>query len=315
VRQLHLERRPGAGWPGLPVTQKKRIRGKDIMLNLEEINNMYKDIYIKKSEHKYRHIQAPNETLKKEQYKMLNRLRRNRLPISPKAYGFVEGKSIFDNALNHINKECILNIDLKDFFDGISRETILNKLNEFNIRNAEYISYVCTRNEHLVQGSPTSPFISNIIFYEMDNLLDSLALENNLTYSRYADDMTFSGNAEDIIKIKKDIFNNILNNGYKISWEKVEIRFSNQRQEVTGIVVNEKANIKKPIRNRIRGICHSIERDINNGNIKTEEDLITNYGLEITRFKGYLNFLRNINNSFDKYYQQFDRSVKRIQDN
>lgn len=273
-------------------------------MNIDNIDNMYRDIYIKKHNNKYRHIQAPNEELKQEQYKILNELQSKNIKISNKANGFINKKSIFTNAQDHINQELILNIDLKDFFDNISIKQIENKLKEYNIENYKYISKVLTRRGHLVQGSPASPYISNIVFYNTDIKIEEFCNNHNIKYSRYADDMTFSGSKEVILNNKQNIINLILNNGWKISWNKVELNFKSGRQKVTGIVVNEKMNIEKKQRNHMRAICHCIERDINNKTIKNEEDLIKLYNISICELLGKLNYFRMANIANDKYYKQ-----------
>lgn len=271
-------------------------------MDINKINECYKDIYIKKRANKYRHIQAPNQELKNEQYKILNELESKNIPISDCAYGFVSKKNVIMNAKNHTNQEAIFNIDLKDFFDEITDNQIKNKLDEYHIENSEYLSKILTRNGHAVQGCPASPFISNIIFYDTDVKIKEFCDNHNIKYSRYADDMTFSGNIHDILSNKKEILNMILNDGWKISWRKVETKFYYQQQKVTGIVVNKKANISKKERNQYRGICHCIERDINNKTIKTENDLIEKYNVNIPELLGKLNYLRMANEMNNKYY-------------
>ena len=274
------------------------------MEKLLNIDEMYTDHYIKKKTGKYRHIQAPSNELKREQYKILKILKTYNFPIHESASGFCDGKSIITNAQCHINKECLLCIDLKDFFDTFTDNVIFNYLKNRKIKHAKYISRVLTRKGRLVQGAPSSPYITNLLFNRHDKKLNSIAKHNNLMYTRYADDMTFSGKYEDIKKCKKEIFNYIINNGFNISWEKVELQFSNKRQKVTGIVVNEKPNIQYSIANKIRAICHCIKRDVSNGTITNISEIENLYGETYEGLFGYVNFMSTVNPKFNKYRKE-----------
>ena len=285
------------------------------MEKLKNIDELYSDYYIKKRKNKYRHIQAPNENLKQKQYNVLRQLENLNLPIHECAYGFVKDKSIADNARIHVGQECILNLDLKDFFDTFETKTVYHYLKNKGIKNSKYISQVLTRNGRVVQGAPTSPYITNLLFLRHDKKLFKIANDNNLLYSRYADDMSFSGKFKDIKKCKKEIFNYILESGFKISWEKVELQFATQRQKVTGIVVNEKPNIQYEKANHIRALCHCIERDVNNKTIKTVEDIEKLYGTKYEALYGYVNFMSDVNSKFEKYKKQLYNAYKKIKKN
>lgn len=280
-------------------------------INTKTINELYDDYFIPKKRNKYRHIQAPHENLKQEQYRILGVLKTYNLPIHEKAYGFVNGANIIDNASNHVNKAFILNIDLKDFFDTFTQKQVYNFLKSKKVKNSLYTSKVLTRQGRVVQGAPTSPYITNILFFRHDKYLNRLATQNNVTYSRYADDMTFSGEVEDVLKIKKDIFDYILKSGFKISWEKVEYQNQYGQQKVTGIVVNEKPNIARWKANHIRGICHNILRDVCNKDITCYKDIDSKYGIKYSELYGYVNFMTMTNEKFNKYKDQLNMA-KRI---
>lgn len=186
------------------------------------------------------------------------------------AFGFVLNKSIVDNANIHTNKNFVFNIDLKDFFHSFDRNRVKNaftkepfNLNEEKEPLAFLLASMCTHpiligdstKIVLPQGSPTSPTLSNILCLTLDRRLNGLAKKVNARYSRYADDITFSSNKnifnDDFfqVELKRIIEENQL---LKINPKKTRLQDSNYRQEVTGLVVNEKSNVKKRYIKQIR---------------------------------------------------------------
>ncbi len=191
------------------------------------------------------------------------------------ATGFVRGKSIVDNAKLHINKGYVYNLDLKDFFPSINRERIWGRLLHppFNLGNskeriqiANRISFLCsvpildsngkaTSSFILPQGAPTSPTITNFIAEKLDRKLYTLSKRNHVTYSRYADDITFSSNKDLFTKngeFLKRVINTIENQNFEINNSKVRKQQNGYRQIVTGLVVNEKVNVTRQYIKRIR---------------------------------------------------------------
>lgn len=186
------------------------------------------------------------------------------------ATGFVPGKSIVDNALQHTRKGYVLNIDLKDFFPTIERERIWGCLlfPPFNLGNtsvrrqiANRISILCTApmkstNEQgieiekfvLPQGAPTSPTLTNIIANRLDRRLQGVAKRYHLTYTRYADDITFSANInifKESGEVMTEIRRVINDQNFVINEKKLRQQQHGYRQEVTGLIVNEKVNVHR----------------------------------------------------------------------
>lgn len=163
----------------------------------------------------------------------------SKMAISDNATGFVEEKSIVDNAKMHLNQKCILNIDLKDFFTTIKCKRIAEIFNFYGYSDevSFYLAKICTYNGCLPQGSPCSPALSNVICLGLDKRLNGIAESCEVKYSRYADDITFSGtdNVKDILNIATKI---IENEGFQLNNEKTRVQPTHQRQEVTGIVIN-----------------------------------------------------------------------------
>lgn len=162
-----------------------------------------------------------------------------RMNVSEFAYGFQIGKSIVDNARIHVNNHCIVNLDISDFFPTISFENVFRIFAYYGY--TKEVSFVlaklCTFEGKLPQGSPASPYISNICCLKLDARLSTLAKVYESNYSRYADDITFSSQ-RDIKKIVNVARGIIESEGFKINEKKCRVAYSHQRQEVTGLIVN-----------------------------------------------------------------------------
>ncbi len=199
------------------------------------------------------------------------------------ATGFVIGKSIVDNAKLHVGNHYVLNLDLKDFFHSFDRNRVkLGLMNKpFNLYGdreplAFMIACLCTHpieidgeiKNVLPQGSPTSPIITNILCNKLDRRLTGLANRFGAKYSRYADDITFSSphNVYDVVfhqeleriikednlfkfSEKKEI---VIGPQLNINTEKTRLQKSEYRQEVTGLIVNKKVNVRQRYLKQIR---------------------------------------------------------------
>lgn len=185
-------------------------------------------------------LNIPSMSLKKIQKWLLVNIF-EKIPVSEYATGFCKNKSIIDNAKPHLNKQCIINLDIKDFFPSITYEDIFRIVYYlgYSYELTCYISKLCTYKKRLPQGSPASPYISNIRCIKLDNRISKLAKTFNASYTRYADDITISG-GKNIVKLLDTIKNIIKDEGFKVNEQKTRIRYSHQRQEVTGIIVNGK---------------------------------------------------------------------------
>lgn len=245
---------------------------------LYSITNNIKDNYkiykIEKKNGKYRTIYEPKSLLKHIQKQILNNILENK-KISKYATAYHKGISLKDNAISHINKEIILKLDIKNFFDNISFYDIYNScfpIEYFPKSVGMLLTSLCTYNGKLIQGSPTSSYISNLVMKEFDEILGLWCDKNNISYTRYSDDMTFSGNfnpSEIIIKVRKMLYKL----GLELNESKIHVINRSNRQIVTGIVVNEKIQVSSKYRNKIRQEIYYInkfglESHLLNNNIK-----------------------------------------------
>src|SRR5262245_52381812 len=154
---------------------------------------MYRHFSIATSPNKVRMISAPDERLKFLQRKLADKLTELYRPRNP-VHGFVAKRSVKTNALAHLHRRFVVNIDLKDFFPTISQKRVKGMLLSLGIdaRVAEIIARICCNNGHLPQGAPSSPVLSNMICFRLDKNLMGLAKEARCIYTRYADDITLS---------------------------------------------------------------------------------------------------------------------------
>lgn len=198
----------------------------------------YKEAYIPKKNGDVRTLNIPALELKYIQRWILDNIL-SKIKISEFATGFCNNCSIVDNARYHINKDCIINIDIKDFFPSISFERVFRIFAYYGYTKeiAFFLAKLCSYEDELPQGSPASPMLSNIVNLKLDARLSALAKTYGASYSRYADDITFSGNCgiKKLISISEKILND---EGYEVNKNKTRIAYKHQRQEVTGIIVN-----------------------------------------------------------------------------
>lgn len=214
--------------------------------------NEYHIFEIPKKRGGVRVIEAPSDTLKKYQLWIKESIL-DKFKVSDYAKGFKKNCSILDNAQCHVGQELVLNIDLKDFFPSIKYSKVFKIFVYIGYTNevAHLLTRLCTnRHNVLPQGSPASPIISNIVTLKLDKRLSALAASFGCNYSRYADDITFSGKRyiKNILPIVERI---IIEEGYSINTNKVRLQYSFQRQEVTGLIVNDKVNISHEIEDEI----------------------------------------------------------------
>ena len=243
--------------------------------NPNNTRRRYTSFDIKKKSGGVRKIDAPRRGLKNILY-YLNKVFQAIYTPSPAATGFVVGKSVVDNAQCHIGKNYVFNIDLKDFFPSITQARVWKRLQlkPSNISQpiANIMAGLCCMKKKelngsvsyiLPQGAPTSPIITNMICDKLDRRLKGLAARFNLTYTRYADDITFSSDhyvyAEDG-NFRKELERIITEQGFTINEKKTRLQKKGSHQEVTGLIVNEKTNVTREYVREIRSILYIWEK-------------------------------------------------------
>ncbi len=206
---------------------------------------------------KKRLIKAPSRKLKSVQKWILDNILVT-IEISKEAYGFVKGRSIYDNAKQHCNNQFALCIDIKDFFGSIYIDKVLALFIEagYSFEASQELSKICCckdiyNNYVLPQGAPTSPYIANIVCKELDEELSDLAKRSKAVYTRYADDITFSAQ-EDISELYTEVYNILKKYKFRIN-DKTRYYTNNNPKFITGLVVqNGKVRVPKKFKRDLR---------------------------------------------------------------
>ena len=237
----------------------------------------YKNFDIPKKSGGVRRISAPKGNLKWIQLALKIWITARYEP-NEVSMGFVRGRSITENASQHCGKRYVFNIDLNNFFPSITFEMVRNRLTAapFSLDSfmASRIAYLCcekkiTRSKKkapfyvLPQGAPTSPVLSNIVCERLDEKLGSLARHYGLIYTRYADDVTFSSNHDvyrDGSSFRHKLTDILDDEGFSINPKKTRLQSRRERQEVTGIVVNDRINVCRGYMKNIRAWLHIWEK-------------------------------------------------------
>ncbi len=219
-----------------------------------------------------RTISAPVEGLVEIQRKLASHFVKL-YPNLAYVHGFVSGRSILTNATPHLNKRQVLNIDLQDFFPTITTNRIIGLLRarpfNFNNKVASTIAGLTCYEGSLPQGAPTSPILSNMICLRMDKALRALCRRERITYSRYADDITFStrktfsasiatvSDTDGSITLGTELTKIITDNYFEINPKKTRINLHNQAKYVTGVKVNLSPNLPRKYVRQIRSMLHA----------------------------------------------------------
>lgn len=230
-----------------------------------------------------RQLAAPQRTLAATQTWILENVL-NKLPMHDAAHGFVVGRSTLTNATPHVGAAVVVNADLTDFFPTITFFRVMGVFQSmgYSPAVATILGLLCTecpRREvryagemyhaavgprGLPQGACTSPALSNLTARRLDARLNGIARKLSWTYTRYADDMTFSAPAEAAGKtgyLLACLRHICQEEGFAINEKKTRILRQNAAQTVTGVVVNERPGAPRKLVRRLRAILHRAERE------------------------------------------------------
>ncbi len=274
----------------------------------------YRRFQIAKKTGGFREISAPAPRLKAAQHWILTNVL-YKASLHEAAHGFVPQRSIVSNALPHVGASVVINMDVKDFFPSVSYRRVKGlfrtlgyseqlatifallctepQTRETTLDNQQY--HVAIGERRLPQGAPTSPALTNILCWGMDRRFEGMARALGWTYTRYADDLTFSkkdGTKRDTGRILWQAKQIVENEGFVVHPNKIKVMRRNARQEVTGVVVNEKPNIPRAKLKQFRAVLHHIETKglvgahFGQGHILESIQGFANYALMVTPEKG-----------------------------
>ena len=263
----------------------------------------YHKVSVPKNSGGFRELTVPDNELKTVQKRIDNVI----LPIieiSPYATAYRPGGSPLANAKPHINNNTLLKLDIRHFFDKITFSMILGAFSKeiFSDKVAMILAQICSFHEALPQGAPTSPAISNIIMKDFDNAVGAWCKNGGITYTRYCDDMTFSGSFKpnEVIEFVKS---ELAKYGFYLNNKKTTVVRDGLKKIVTGIVINEKANTSAIYRRKVRQTMYycmkyGIDSHIQKKNITDTKE---HY---LQKLLGQINFVLSVtpeNEEFIKY--------------
>jgi hypothetical protein len=235
----------------------------------------------------HRLLEQPKARLKAIQRTIATQLL-SAIPVSPKAHGFVQGRSIHSFVRPHVGKRVVVRIDLASFFSTIGNAQVRAIFRRVGYPGAvaAQLAGLCTtlapacvleelagrnhgtfcfddrqrlRAKHLPQGAPTSPALSNLATFAADRRLTALAAKFNATYTRYADDLAFSGDAAFAKQVHGFVPHAaavLMEENFHVRFAKTRIMFSGKRQHLTGLVINQKTNVVRRDYDTLRAILH-----------------------------------------------------------
>jgi retron-type reverse transcriptase len=225
------------------------------------LDKHYHSTFIPKRDGSKRKLSVPDLILKRVQRSIADNILSN-YPISRYATAYTLGSSVQKNAAPHVGKPKILKLDIDGFFDNITyskvKDIVFSKEN-YSEQIRILLTMLCYYRESLPQGAPTSPAVTNVIMRDFDEKIGSYCAKNDISYTRYCDDMTFSGDFDEkaIIALVKDELRVL---GLFLKNRKTAIIPSTKRQTVTGIVINEKIGLTKDYKRKIRQEIYYIKK-------------------------------------------------------
>ena len=296
----------------------------------------YRQFKIKKKSGGFRQITTPRNQNFMMLLQAVNEILKAMYTPSEHTMGFTEKRSVVTNASVHKGQNYVFNIDLKDFFPSIEQRRVLKRFGvrpfSFKPEIALLLSGFCamrvkreTPDESkerdldktyvyvLPQGAPTSPIITNMICDNLDRRLSGLAKRFGLHYSRYADDITFSSMHNvysEMGEFRQELVRIINDQGFTINESKTRLQKFGSRQEVTGIIVNDKLNVTKKYVREIRSLLYIWEKygysaamsrflpryKAEKGHVKKGNPDLTNV------LDGKLNYLKMVKGDSDSVY-------------
>jgi len=273
--------------------------------------NFYRSFKIKKKNGKSRTITEPLPSLKEIQYWILNNIIK-RIPPNPYNNAYTEGKSIVTNAKFHRKQVKVLNVDIEKYFDNIDQKRVKDMFKSlgYNSNISEVMSLLLTLKNGLPQGSPSSPYLSSILTKKLDIELLEYSRSKELRYSRYADDITISGNFKER-EVIPDLKRVIKEHGFDINHSKTSVKKQHQRQMVTGIVVNEKLSIKKKDLKELRQNIHYVKTRGLAAHMATKKLTKANYLFHLLGKANYFLSVRKEDKNIIKYKSEILELIKK----
>jgi RNA-directed DNA polymerase len=251
----------------------------------------YRVFHIDKKNGEKRRISEPLPSLKEIQQWIMKAIL-YKCNFSDYAKAFIRKSSIRKNAKFHKKQNKVLSIDIRNFFESISSYKVyvfFNRLG-YSTQVSGLITNLCCLDDSLPQGAPTSPALSNLIFLRADARIAGFTRKYGIRYTRYADDLSFSGefNVGMVIKFVESVLED---EGLKINSKKTRLMHRHQRQEVTGVIVNNKMQAPREIRRKLRQEVYYIEKYGLPSHLDKTKNYRANYIKHLLGIANYITFI------------------------
>lgn len=255
-------------------------------------NYFYRNFYITKKNGSKRLISEPLPSLKEIQLWILRNIL-YKVPVSAFAKAYKPTVSILENLKFHKKQPKVFTLDLENFFPSIKYDVIQKVFLPLGYSKmvSRLLTRLCSCDGALPQGACTSPYLSNLIFKEADAAISDFCIQRKIRYTRYADDLTFSGDF-DQIELLEHVTEIIEKQHFRINANKTKLMTSNTRQVVTGIIVNEKPQVVFHKRNDLRQALYYIKKFGFEEHLEYKEINQRNY---LEHLLGKINFVLQIN--------------------
>lgn len=267
----------------------------------------YRYFSIKKSDNSKRYLSEPLPSLKSIQIWILKEiLYKNK--VSRYTKGYVPSKGIKEHVMYHTAQRVVLTLDIKDFFNSVNSalvEGLFIKMG-YSKKISKMLSELCLLNNHLPQGAPTSPYISNLILKDFDEEIGAYCMNRKYKYTRYADDLAFSGDLE-TDDIQKFVSERLRELDLVLNEDKSKIMYRNDPQLITGIIVNQKSQVPKRERNAIRNSMFYIKKFGLDNHMAMTSINKQNY---LKHLLGKINYVLTIN-SRDEEFKDYKTFLKK----
>lgn len=228
---------------------------------ISEPSAFYREFKIPKRKGGIRTITAPYPTLSYIQ-KLISEHYLIKVNPSEHAFAYVKGRSVVDHARVHLNSTELLTVDIKSFFDSIRQQTIFEIYQSLGLSYSEaaYLTRISTLNGGLPQGACTSPILSNIAFYPLDVRLNNLAEKLGLKYSRYADDLAFSGTVVPK-NLHRTIDSIIKSYDFELNQSKTKYKLEKSKKIITGVSISSGVlKAPKSFKRALRAEVYKLEK-------------------------------------------------------
>lgn len=220
----------------------------------------YHTVELPKPDGGVRRLTVPDEALKRVQRAILNNLLVH-MPLSPCATAYRCGGGAVYNASRHVGRPQVLRLDIRHFFDSVRYSAVKDAVfppEIFSEPLRVLLTMLCYYRDSLPQGAPTSPAIVNILLRDFDRRVDRWCRGRGITYTRYCDDLTFSG--ADLTGVRPMAEAELRALGFFLNDRKTRLCLAGRRQTVTGLVVNEKVSVPREERRAIRQAVYCCRR-------------------------------------------------------